>query len=507
MTSSPGFEEEEEDTSSRPPDEDGDGSAQVGRKAVKSLVWSGLSFGFTRVVVFITTLLLARLLVPEDFGVVAAALAVIAYLEIMLDLGLGAALIYDQEKGVTPRLHTAFTLNIGLCVMIAIAGWFSAPWLAAFFHASHQEAIFRVVFLFLVIRGLGQIHDSILKRDLRFRRRAAVDISRGVVRAAVSIPMALVGFGAWSIVIGFLASELVGTALNWSLVQFRPRLRIDRSSASTLLRFGLSVTMIKVVGEIGTNADYLVVGRMLGPTELGYYNLAFRIPEMILSSAYWVFSSIAFPVYAKTRTAGIAALGATMRRVLRLSLLFGFTVGVGLAIASRDIVAVALGPQWEPTVLPLALICLAMGLQSIGYASGDIFPAVGRPGLLLAIDTPMTVLLVGGFIVASSYGIAAVAAVHLGFAVIYETFRLVLGYRLTKTPLRQAWSSMRPALCTTAGVVAFALPVRLATAAGAGSLAAVVGAGLLGGAVGLLIGGRDAIAEIRIVLGHAIARA
>ncbi|MBS1692157.1 MAG: lipopolysaccharide biosynthesis protein [Actinobacteria bacterium] len=480
---------------------------RLGQTAVKSMVWSGLSFGFTRIVVFATTLLLAKLLVPEDFGVVAAGLTVIAYLEIILDLGIGAAVIYEQEKGAkSSRLNTAFTLNIGICILLTVLGWFAAPYLCLFFHTPGQENIYRALFLFLLIRGFSQIHDAMLKRDLKYRRRAAVDISRGVVRAAVSIPMALSGFGAWAIVSGVLASELTGSILNWILVPFRPRLQIDRSAASTLLQFGLAVTALKVFAEIGTNSDYLVVGNRLGPTELGYYNLAYRIPEMVLGGAYWVFSSIAFPVYSKARATVSNDLGATMLRVLRLSCLFGFTVSVVIAIASRDLVSTLMGSHWLPIVVPMAILSLTMGLESIGYASGDIFPAVGRPGLLLAINIPLTFLLVTGFILTASHGIAAVAAVHLGFTVLYGAFRLVLGCRITKTPVLAGLSAMRPAFCATAGVVAAALPVNLLMDTGLLSLVCVLAASLVGATVGLLIGGRDALAEIRAVVRHALAR-
>jgi lipopolysaccharide exporter len=479
----------------------------LGRTAIKSLVWSGLGFGFTRIVVFITTLLLAKLLVPEDFGVVAAGLSVIAYLEIILDLGIGAAVIYEQEKGnSSSRLNTAFTLNLGICVILTGAGWLAAPWLALFFHTPGQEWIYRALFLFLLFRGVSQIHDAMLKRDLRYRRRAAVDISRGVARAVVSIPLALTGFGAWAIVAGVLTSEFSGSVLNWILVPFRPRLQLDRTAASTLLRFGAAVTALKVFGEIGLNADYLVVGNRLGPTALGYYNLAYRVPEMILGGAYWVFSSVAFPVYSKARSTIASDLGATMLRVLRLTCLFGFTGGVVLALSSRDVVTALLGSHWLPIVAPLAILSLTMGLEAIGYASGDIFPAVGRPGLLLAINIPLTFLLVGGFIIACTHGIAAVAAVHLTFTVLYGAFRLVLGCRLTQTPVSEGLSAMRPAVCAAAGIVALALPVRLLTESGALSLAAIVAASLVGGAIGLLVGGRDAISEIAVVARHALSK-
>ncbi|MBW3602603.1 MAG: lipopolysaccharide biosynthesis protein [Actinobacteria bacterium] len=475
-------------------------------RAARSFFWAALSFGGNRVLLFLATLVLARLLVPADFGLVAAGMTLILYLEVGLDLGVGSALIFEQEHGITPRVQTAFTLNMVVSAALTVAGVAAAPAVAAFFHAPGQQAVFRVLFCYLVVRGAGQVHDAVLKRDLHFRRRTAVDLLRAAVRAGVSIALALSGLGVWAIVWGLLAGEAAGTALSWRLVRFRPSLRLDRTAGTTLLRFGLSVTALKMLNEVGMNADYLVVGNRLGTSALGYYAIAYRLPELLIDNVYWVFSSIAFPVYARARTLGPEAFRAAMLRALRLTTLFGFTCGVGLALVARDAVLVLFSARWQPSVGAMTFISLALALGSVGYASGDIFPAVGQPGRLLRINAPLVVALIVAFVLAAPYGITTVAGVHLGFEVMYGGLRMVVANRLVGSTMRESLAAMRPALCAVAGMLLLALPVRLAAPPGLPALLAVVAAGATGAVTGVLLGARTVVPELRRTALRAVGR-
>ena len=205
-------------------------------------MWTTLAWGCNRLAILGLTLLLARLLTPEDFGVVTAALTVIAMLDAALDLGVGAAVISDQESGITHRIRTAFTVNLAIAVLIAIAGALCSPLIAALFHARTQSFVFALIFCYPLFRGAGQVNDAVLKRDLRFRRRTSIDVVRAIVRVAVSIPMALTVGGAVSIATGIVAGELAAMALLWVMVPIRPYVRLNLTTVRGLLSFGGQVT-------------------------------------------------------------------------------------------------------------------------------------------------------------------------------------------------------------------------------------------------------------------------
>jgi lipopolysaccharide exporter len=470
-------------------------SPSLTTRAVRGFLWSALSFGGSRLIIFVVTLFLTRLLAPQDFGVVAAGLTLILFLEIALDLGLGAAVVYEQEEGLSDRVRTAYALNLTIAAGLTLVGVFSAPVVAQFFHTPEAESLFRVLFLYLILRGAGQVQIAVLQRDLRYRERTVIDITRALARAALSLALAAGGAGPWAIVLGMLAGEVVGLLLSWYYVPLRPVLRWDRTVVHTLLGFGVAVLGVKITSSLLSTGDDVVVGNRLGAEALGFYNIAVRLPELAIASVYWVFTGVAFPAYAKARLEGPEVFRETMLRVLRLVTLFGFCAGAGLAVVTPIAVPVLFSAQWEPAVEASVLTSVALGLASIGFASGDIFPAVGRPGILLRLTLSMTLVALVGFWFSAPYGIAAVAAVNLVFQVVFGLLRLRLANRLVGSTWRQVAGAMWPAVIGSAGVLAAALPVSLVVPHDVWGLIGTTAAGLLGGLVALVLGGRSALRD------------
>ncbi|MBB3084753.1 lipopolysaccharide biosynthesis protein [Geodermatophilus sabuli] len=466
------------------------------RTALHSFLWSGLSFGVTKLAVFASTLVLARILVPDDFGVVAAAMTVIALFEIGLDLGVGSALIHDQERGITSRVQTAFTLNLGIAALLTAVFVLCAPAVAAYFRVPESADVFRAVAFYLLLRGAGQVQDAVLRRDLQFRRRTLAELARAVTRFGVSIPLALLDHGVWALVWGLLAAEVAGTIVNWVLVPFLPRFTVDRTAVRTLLSFGLAVVAVQAVSVVSSNADYLAVGRVLGPEDLGQYTMAYRLPELLIDNVYWIFSSIALPWYSRARDRAAGTFKDTMLRALTLLTLFGFPMGAALALVARDAIPVLFSEQWLPAVGPMALLALAAGVNAIGFASGDIFPALGQPGLLLRLDLVFAATEIAAFFLLARHGILVVAAVHLVSGALYMLLRLVVANRLVGTGMRECGRAMVPGVAVTVGITACALPLLFLLQPGVGSLLAVIGAGVVGAALGAALGARDAITDV-----------
>jgi PST family polysaccharide transporter len=464
------------------------------------VIWSTLSFGGQKLLVFGSTLVLARLLTPRDFGTVADAMAVLMFFDVVLDLGVGAALVYEQESGISGRVQTAFTLNLIVSIALAGLGVLLTPAIASFFGLSSHQDVFRALFAYLLVRGLGEVQDSVLQRDLRFGRRATVEICRGLARASVSIALAVSGFGVWALVGGLLAGEVVGTSLSWWMVGFWPRLTLDRTALRALMSFGLVFILLQVVNAIGIDADYLVVGHRLGATQQGFYSIGYRFPELALMSLYWIVSAVAFPIYSAARARGRETLIAATLRALRLITLFSFPAGILLALCSRDLITVAFSSKWSPAIEPMVLISLMTAVISISYASGDLFPAYGRPGTLLVLNVPSTILLVTGYILAAPHGIVAVAAVHLAWSVPYMAIRLVFVNRLLGINFRQVLGAMRPGAYAAVGVLLVGLPLRLLIPEGPLALVAIGSAGGVGALGGVLLGARATVSEVKGLL-------
>ena len=472
-------------------------AASVGRRAVASFVWAATSFAVSRGLQLLTTLVLTRILSPSEFGVVGVGLAIVAFSEVALDLGISAALIYEQARGINKRVRMAFTLNLlitALCTAIAVSG---APAVAASTGTDGEAPLLRAIFLYLLLRGAGQVHDAVLRRDMRFGRRAFVELARAGCRAAVSIGLALQGAGAWAMVLGLLAGEVLGTGILWTLVHIRPAVRLDASVTRTLLRYGGAALGIRVVAEFAQNVDYFVVGHRLGPAALGTYLIAFRLPELLLSNVYWIFSSIAFPAYSAARETDPGAFRPVVLRALTLLTIYGLPVGTGLAVVAHDATTVLFSSRWSGSATPMCLIALSMAVISVGYASGDVLPAVGRPGSLLKITIALTVLAVAGYVVAAPHGVTAVALAHLGWSLIVAGVRLHIANRMIRASMIDSLRALIPGVVIAGGAAAGALPVVLATTPGAAALLAEVAAGAAGGFAALLLVRPQAVHDVQ----------
>ena len=481
-------------------DSAGGPSSAAGRplmgRAIRGFLWSALSFGGSRLIIFAVTLFLARLLAPADFGVVAAGLTLILFLETAMDLGLGAAVIYEQEDGVTDRVRTAYTLNLVIAGCLTLIGVLVAPLVAAFFRTPDATPLFRVLFLYLLLRGGAQVNNAVLQRDLRYRERTTIDIARALTRGLVSVALALDGAGPWSIVVGMLAGEVAALLLSWWYVRLLPVIRWQGPVVRGLLGFGLAALGLKIAGSVLATGDDMIVGNRLGPGELGLYTIGVRLPELAIASIYWIFATVAFPAYAKARLEGADAFRGTMLRVLRLVTIFGFSAGAGLAVVAPVAVPLLFSDRWEDAVPTAVLTSVALGLASIGYASGDIFPALGRPGTLLRLTAVMSLVAVVGFWLGAPHGIAAVAAVNVAFEVVFAVLRLRLANRLIGSTWRQVGTALRPAVLSAVGVVGVALPLTKVLPHDAAGLVGSVLGGLAGGLLVLAVGDRTALREL-----------
>jgi O-antigen/teichoic acid export membrane protein len=459
----------------------------LAQAAVGGVAWQGFSYLLGKLLVLASTVILARLLTPKDFGIVALALLFITYVEIASDLGVAQALIYlprTQER-TDAALMVAFLFSLFLVVV----GVLSAPAVAAFFGQPEIAPMFRVLSLSLLVAGTGQVPDALLRKELRFRQRVRADVSRSVANGAVAIGLALAGFGPWSIVIGYLAAGAVWSAVLWLLVDYRPsrgfwrvwRLRWD--VAKPLVSYGAPAAANGVLLSLVFDVDYLIVGRRLGADALGYYALGFRIPEMVIINVFYVLSAVAFPVLSRT-SHDLPRLRRGYLRTVRIQTVYGVGAGVGLALVAPYVVLVLFGSKWIPSIVPLEALALYAAFRSLGIGAIDVYKALGRPGLAVTLSFVRLAVLVPTLVWATTWGINGVswaqAVVALAMAVLMQT----VAWRVLRLPARSLVPSFGPALAAGVGVALAAGAVRLWLP---GSNLVLLVAGVLAGAAGGLL--------------------
>ena len=353
---------------------------------------------------------------PEEFGVVAFALALVAYLDV-IGIALSSALVQRADAKDARIASTAFWLGLAAAVVLVALAWLLAPLAARWGPEGDLVWLIRVLSLQLIFTALSATPAGLLTHGLDFRRLFAPEFASGLVKGVVSVALALGGAGVWSLVAGQLAGAAVGTVVIWAVASWRPRLVIVRGVVPPIVRFGAGIVAVAVLGQGIQNVDYLIVGARLGAEALGLYMLAFKLPELTVFALSDVAWRVLFPYYARLRddapTEGAGRLAAGYVESVRLGALVTFPLGATMAALAVPLVLLLYGDAWRESALPMALIALWAPLTGIAGMPGTVFKAVGRPGLLTQTSAVYFAVLFPALLVGSAWGIAAVAAVHV----------------------------------------------------------------------------------------------
>lgn len=423
---------------------------ELGRRAVSGLIWAGAADAAGKLLVFVATLVLARLLVPSEFGLVAFCLSIIYALEYVGDLGLGAALIYRSDADDPRVSSTAFWIGIVGSLVLFGACWLVAPLLADVGPGDEVTSLFRVLALQFPLGALGKAHEYRLRRTLAFRTLFGPKLASGLTKGVVSIALALAGAGAWSLVIGQVAGTLAQSVGLWLVHPFRPSLVISRSHLPSMVRFGLGMVAVGVLGQGARNFDYLIVGAKLGATALGVYYLAFRLPELVIMTGFRVANDVLFPFYARLRGTRLEDIDDDLRRgyleTIRLGAMVAWPAAFGMAALALPVILTLYGEEWRSAAAPMAWVAIWAGLASLATMPGAVFKALGRSWLLTATGLMQIAILFPAIWFAAPYGIAAVAACQVGEKIISLSLLGVVVGRVLGVPWYATFEAAAPAL-------------------------------------------------------------
>jgi lipopolysaccharide exporter len=461
-------------------------SERLTAATVNAVAWHGLSFVLGKLLVLVATIVLARILGPEEFGLVGLALVFVGVVEVMADLGVSQALIYRRDSPRSTDAALAFTVASGFLLTGLVA--VGAPYLAQALGDPAMTDFLRVLALSFALGSFGIVPDVLLRRDLLFRRRLAVQLSSNATRGIVAIVLALLGFGAWSLVYGQLAAMLVMSVVAWTRVRYRPDLRWWRlrwSDVRPLLAFGAPTAANGVLSTVILNMDYVIVSRALGATALGFYMLAFRLPEMVIASMFQVLSQVAFPVFSRARE-DPRRMRRGYVRMFRLQTMYGVVLGCVLAAVAPYLIPVVFGPGWTDSIFPLQALAIYTAFRSLGMGVVDVLKALGRPTLALNLSVARLVVLLPALVLSTAYGIDGVAVAQAAVAFVFAVvMQLVVGRLVGERPVHLL-AACAPAVCagvasaTCAALVSALVPGGDLTKLLAGlATAGVVAAGVL----------------------------
>lgn len=420
-------------------------------RLASSILQGGLQFG--------VGVLLARLLSPVDFGIVALAFVVVEFATLVADLGVGPALVQRDELSER-HLRVAFSLSLLVSVVVAGGVLLAAPLLAGLLRAPALLPVLRAESLLFLFAGLGTVARAMLQRSLDFRRIFWLDLaSYGFGYAVVAVSMALLGFGVWALVAGALMQGLLGSVLAVAVVRHPLRLSASRAELRQLLGFGAGVSAVRVLNHLARHGDNLIIGRWLGPAALGLYGRAYHLMTLPLGYLGAVTGSVLFPALSRIqhqpeRMRNVYLLG------VQLTALLGAPIMAGLVVAAPHLMLGLYGPQWAGATIPFQILA-AVGLCMVLYhAAGAVAQATGNVHAEAYRQGVYAVLVLAGAGIGSRYGVTGVAA---GVAVAITGMYLMmaqLAVRITGASWRGFVGAHLPGLALAMPVTVVALSVR-----------------------------------------------
>lgn len=403
--------------------------------AVHGVAWTLAQKWATRLATFLTFVLLARLLDPRDFGIVAIAAAFLAVLNPLSNNGSSDYLV--QARDIDQRtISTAFWSVMAISLLLSIALVVSAPLWAALLDTPDLAPVLQVMALSLFLHGLSSTQVALLKRRLQFRALAVRSLASVVVSSVVAISIAFAGGGVWSLVGQNVAVAATSAIVLWSSTGWRPSATFDKEICLAVFRYGSQVSLSSIVSGLRAHADSLIIAVVLGPVAVGYWAIAKRVLDMIVDTGVSVVSTVATPVFARLKD-DPRRLRMAYLRAISTSLSILTPVLLTIAITSPVLVPLVFGEAWVASG-ELARIITLSGIAMVSLlVDRGLLLALNRPGTELLINVGSTAFGLVLVAAVSSFGLTAVAIAFALRAFVAWPVRLRFSSRLIDLDVRQ----------------------------------------------------------------------
>lgn len=353
-------------------------------KTVIGVVWSAIDRFSAQGIQFVFSILIARLLLPEDYGVIAMLGIFLGVSQAFIDSGFGAALIRKIDR-TEVDFSTVFYFNIAVAVILYFILFSTAPAISRFYNTPQLEAVTKVVALNLIIGSLSGIHNAKLSIDINFKSRAKISIVSTFLTGLVGLWMAYNGYGVWALVVQSVFSSVIRTIMLWIVVKWHPQLVFSWKSFKELFSFGSKLLASGLLDNIYNNLYTLVIGKVFSPSVLGLYSKANAFAEFPSSNITGILQGVTFPVLSSIQNEE-TRLADAYKRFLKISAFIVFPMMVGLASVADPFIRLILTDKWEGSIYLLQIICFSMMWYPIHAINLNILQVKGRSDYFLKLE-------------------------------------------------------------------------------------------------------------------------
>ena len=375
-------------------------------QATKGMLWNAAEkFAVQGGQLFIG-IILARILVPDDFGLIGMLTIFIAISQVFVESGMGSGLVQKKER-IDSDFSTVFVFNFVISLLIYLILFFFAPLIAKFYNMPQLVILTRVLTINIIINSLAVVQRTRLTINLDFKTIAKVNVVSVFVGGILGVLFAYWGYGVWSLVIQNLSGAIASVIMFWFLSHWRPSFLFSKKSFNELFGFGYKLLLSGLYAQIINNLYNLIIGKVFSAAELGYYTRARSFAELTAGTVTSVLHQVSFPILASLRD-DKDRMTVIFSKMIRMTSFFIFPSMTILAILAKPFVIIVLTEKWLPVVPFLQMLCFARVFYSMSVINMNILNAIGRSDLFLKVDLLKFPLYVISLIITIPLGLNAI---------------------------------------------------------------------------------------------------
>ncbi len=356
----------------------------LNRSIYKGIIWTYSERMFSQGLSLLLTIILARLLLPEHYGIISVVTIIINFLNVFVLGGFGKAII--QKKHATDIDYSTtliFSTIMGLVLYVAL--FLIAPFISDFYDNPELDGILKVLGLMLPIGGINSVQFSILEKKMQFRKLFYVSFGAIIVSSILGIFCAYLGYGVWSLVVQQLSVGIITTIILLIVQKFIPKLKFSIESMKSLFGFGWKILVVDILNTLSEDVRGLSIGSKYNIEDLAYYNKGLQFPKLIVGNINTSITKVLFPALSNNQE-NLSVVKETTRKLMKISIYFLYPFMMGLFVVAEDFTSVILTDKWLPIVPYMRIMCLAFLLQPITTANLQVYKALGKSEINLKLS-------------------------------------------------------------------------------------------------------------------------
>lgn len=414
---------------------------------IKKKVFSGMIWAFgeqfaAQAVSFILSVILARLLMPDEYGTITMVLVFINIANVFVTNGFGEALV--QRKNATDEdFTTVFYCSLAVAVFLYSVLYITAPLIATFYDSPELALVLRVLSLKLPIASINSIQRAYVQKNMQFKKFFFSTLGGTILSGVLGIFMAYKGFGVWALVAQYMSNSCVATIVMFFTVRWKPKLIFCKSSAKELIKYAWKLTAASLINTVYNELRSLIIGKKYSSSDLAYYNKGNHIPSLAITNINSAISTVIFPAMSQYNNAP-NRLKAITRRSMKVAAFVIFPVMGGIIGVGESLIRLLLTEKWIPCVPYLYMACMYWACQPVQTANWQVIKAMGRSDLALRLEIYKKVI---GFLlvfVSIPFGVEAIAASNVLFAIISMLINIIPNKRLINYSIREQMLDLAP---------------------------------------------------------------